>query len=194
MDSSPKEWKEKMPRPRKSLEDHKLTGTKPTYVEPSSDVPASRPRFPKGISADAKKVFKRLCALLEARKVLTEGDCELLRLYSVTFTRHERALQHLADEGEITTYVRLDSNGQAHDQVKPNLWLDVATNCEKFMRATLADLGLNPLQRSKVKPAIDPKAPKPLTPEEEATLSREAQQPPLDDEIDLNSIDETLVN
>jgi len=83
-----------MPTPRKSLEDHKLTGTNAAYVEPSSDVPAGRPRFPKNISAEARRVFKRLCALLAARKVLSEGDSELLRLYAVAFTRHERALEH----------------------------------------------------------------------------------------------------
>jgi P27 family predicted phage terminase small subunit len=180
-----------VPAQRKDLAAHELNGTKARYSEPSSDVRAGRPKFPKGISAAALKVFKRLCALLEERGTLTSGDAELLRLYAVTFTRHERALQHLADEGEITTYVRLDSNGQPHDVEKPNLWLDVATNCEKFMRATLADLGLNPLQRSKVKPVkADPKP----DAADAALLSREAPQPAVEDEPDLSLIHEELVN
>jgi P27 family predicted phage terminase small subunit len=174
------------------LSAHELQNTKPRYAEPSSDVQAGRPRYPKGIgiSAAARKVFKRLCALLEARRVLSEGDAELLRLYSVTFTRHERALAKLDEQGEIRMYTRLDSNGQPHEFEKENLYLAIAQNCEKFMRATLADLGLNPLQRSKVKPLKT--EPKPDA-AEAALLSRDAEQPLVEDEIDLNSIDETQV-
>jgi P27 family predicted phage terminase small subunit len=179
-----------VPAHRKDLATHLLQNTKPKYVEPSSDVAPGRPKFPKGISADAKKVFKRLCALLEERRVLTSGDSELLRLYAVTFTRHEQALEKLAEQGCIREYVRLDSNGQPHQQEKPNLWLDVAQNCEKFMRATLSDLGLNPTQRSKVKQV----QPKPEANAAEAAMfSRDAEQPLIDDEPDLSKIDETLI-
>jgi P27 family predicted phage terminase small subunit len=141
-----------MPTPRKDISTHRLQGTKPAYVEPASDVQAGRPKYPRGISGEAKAAFKRLVRLLEQRRTVTQGDAEILRLYAVNFDRHVRALEHLAVEGEICVSVVLDSNGVAHDKLKPNLWLDVATNAEKFMRGCLADLGLNPLQRAKVKP------------------------------------------
>jgi P27 family predicted phage terminase small subunit len=174
-----------MPQPRKSLEHHKFHNTKPQYVEPQSDVAAGRPKYPSNISAAAKATFKRLVRLLEHRRVCTAGDAEILRLYAVTFDRHTRALEHLASEGEIVTYLRLNNHGEQVPSVKPNLWLDVATNAEKFMRACLADLGLNPLQRSKVAPTkAEPKPEEEIATREETTL-------PEDDDIDLDSIDTT---
>jgi P27 family predicted phage terminase small subunit len=175
-----------MPTPRKSLDQHKLQSTRPQYVQPDADVAVGRPKYPKNISAEAKAAFKRIMRLLESRRTCTAGDCEILRLYAVTFDRHTRALKHLAAEGEICAYTRLGSNGQPHEQFKPNLWLDVATNAEKFMRGCLSDLGLNPLQRSKVKAAKETK------PEEQDFPTRQ-QFAASAEEIDLDSIDTTTL-
>ena len=106
---------------------------------------------------------------MEARQVITPGDAELLRIYAVAYTRHERALDKLAVEGEICVYVRLDSNGQAHDQEKPNLWLKVAQDAERTMVACLDWLGLTPLNRNKVRPTAN--APAQPTPEQEEYAS-----------------------
>jgi P27 family predicted phage terminase small subunit len=181
-----------MPCERRSLIDHQTTSTKPKYIE--SEAPyAGRPRFPRNFSSEAKRVFKRLVSLLEARKVLTEGDVELLRLYALNFERHEQALAKIREQGMVCLYERLDKHGAAHQFEKRNEHLKIAEDCERFMRACLADLGLSPSSRGKITPAFDPKTPKPLTPEEQALLSREAEQPPVEDEIDLDSIDETQV-
>lgn len=134
---------------------HWLQGTKatpPPAAKEGTPIPPGRPRYPKGISPEAKRVFKRLCSLLEERKHLSHGDGELLRVYALLYTRHEKAMAKLAAEGEICTYVRLDSNGQPHDQVKPNLWLKVAETCERNMVACLDRLGLTPGTRGRVKP------------------------------------------
>jgi P27 family predicted phage terminase small subunit len=175
-----------MPQSRKSLDEHKFQGTRPHYADDDSDVKPGRPKYPKGISPDAKRVFKRLCLLLSRRKTLTEGDAELLRLYAVTFDRHARALAHLDAEGEICPYERLDSNGEAHTVYKENLWLKVASDSEKFMRACLNDCGLNPMSRGKVKVAERPKPVDPEMPTKEQTTLPEPA-------IDLSSIDETKV-
>lgn len=182
-----------MPAQRKDLATHKLNATKPRYVEPSSDAPAGRPKFPRNFTGEMKQTFKRVVKLLETRRVCTQGDAEIIRLYCVALDRDNRALEHITSEGEICAYTRLDSNGQPHEVWKENLWLKVATDAEKLQLASLDRLGLTPLNRGKIKPATDPKAPKPLTPEEEAMLSRDAAQPSLDDEPDLSKIDETLI-
>jgi P27 family predicted phage terminase small subunit len=182
-----------MPTPRKDLTAHELQGTKARYSEPSSEVAAGRPKFPKNFTGEMKATFKRIVRLLETRRVCTQGDAEIVRLFCVALDRHNRALEHIRAEGEICAYTRLDSNGQPHEVWKENLWLKVCTDAEKLQLAALDRLGLTPLNRGKIKPATDPKNPKPLTPEEEATLSREATQPTLDDEPDLSKIDETLI-
>ncbi len=131
---------------------HKLTGTRSQAGPEPEALPPGRPRYPKGLAPEARRVFKRLSDLLVARRHLTEGDVELLRLYALLYVRHAKALAKIEEEGEICVYTRLDSNGQAHDQEKENLWLKVATNAEKNMVAILDRLGLTPHNRAKVKP------------------------------------------
>lgn len=72
-------------------------------------------------------------------------------MFAIAFDRQQRALEKLAVEGEIRVYTRLDSNGQPHDQEKPNLWLKVAQDAEKTMLACMDRLGITPLNRSKVR-------------------------------------------
>jgi len=156
-----------MPTPRKTDGMHKLTGTKSqAQPEPDFTVPASRPRKPKDLSPDALAVFTRLCALLRKRRALTAADGELIRLYSVNHARHAKAMAKIAEEGEVCVYTRLDSNGQAHDVEKTNLWLPIATTAEKNMVAILDRLGLSPLNRAKVKPTAPEPPKKAATPEE----------------------------
>lgn len=181
-----------MPMPRKPLDIHKLTGTKPQYVEPTSDVAPGRPKFPGTLSKDARSAMKKLCKLLEARQTLTPGDGELLRLWAVAYTRHEKALAKLAVEGEIRIYTRLDNHGEAVESERPNLWLKVAQESEKYMLAVLDRLGLTPMNRAKVKPTEKPK-------EESAPVDpfSRADQPPTEptaDGVDLDDFtDEMLV-
>lgn len=154
-----------MPTPRKTDGMHKLTGTKSQATAVETQLPPGRPKYPKEISVEARAVFKRLCRLLEERRVLTEGDSELLRLYSILFDRHARALGKIQEQGEIVVYSRLDSNGKEVQMEKANLWLKVAEAAEKNMVAILDRLGLTPMNRAKVKPTLpEPKAaaPEPL--------------------------------
>lgn len=161
-----------MPRPRKSLDEHKLASTQPKYAEEPALV-AGRPKFPKNISGEARKKFKALCAMLQERRHLTNADGELLALYCHAYDRNQKALTKLAEEGEVRVYVRLDSNGQPHDQEKKNLWLDVAQNAEKTMLACLDRLGLTPLNRAKVKETT-PNRKKELVPGSMAYLEAQA--------------------
>lgn len=180
------------PRPRKSLDEHRLQNTKPQYVEPSAALIPTRPRYPRDLSPAAKRVFKSISRLLERRRSLTEADGELIRLLALTYVRHERAIAKVAQEGEITTYFRLDNRGESVPSERPNLWLKVAQEAEKQMIAIYDRLGLTPMNRAKVKPTEQPKAPTTTTQEEEALFSREASAS-ANDEIDLSSIDETSI-
>jgi P27 family predicted phage terminase small subunit len=149
-----------MPRERRSLEEHALSGTKPAYVESDSLVVASRPKipteFPKG--SPLRKWFKQYCADLEKRRTLTSGDAELIRLVVFCRDRHTRAISHVQTEGEIVTCQRLDSNGQPVNVLRPNQWLKVASDAEKQLVSYLDRLGLTPANRAKVKPTEKPKS------------------------------------
>jgi P27 family predicted phage terminase small subunit len=192
--SSNRKRASKVPMPRKSLSEHDLTGTKPQYVLPDADVPAGRPRYPKGISADAKRFFKGICKMLEKRRTLTEGDAELIRLAAVLRTRHEKAIEHVTAEGEICSYTRLDKKGETFESVAPNVWLKIAQESEKQLVTILDRLGLTPASRGKITPAEPPKTSK-TNSEDEALLSREATQPVAEEpEIDIYSIDTSAIN
>jgi P27 family predicted phage terminase small subunit len=142
-----------MPAPRKSAELHSLQGTKPNgrAADVSHCLPG-KPKVPKDLDADLKPTFKRLCALLEERRVLTAGDAELIRLYCFQLDRHKRNVALLREEGEICTYTRLDSNGQAHDVVKPNVRMKIVADTERQMAAILSQLGLTPTAKDRAKP------------------------------------------
>jgi len=181
---------------KKSDDLHWLQGTKPEpppAAKEGTPIPPGRPKYPAGISAAAKRVFKRLCSLLEERKHLSHGDGELLRLYALLYTRHEKAMAKLETEGEICTYIRLDSNGQPHDQVKPNLWLKVAQDSERNMVACLDRLGLTPGTRARVKPTgvvANPEPVKEVSPEEQFVnaIGKPVQAAPtLDDFEDIDT-------
>jgi P27 family predicted phage terminase small subunit len=174
-----------MPRDRKGLDEHKLAGTKPQYVLPDSDVAAGRPKYPKGISGEAKAAFKRLTQLLEKRNTVTAGDIEILRLYAHLYDRHQRALEHITLEGEIVPTQVVTSGGAIITVQKPNQWLKVAEVCEAKMLAALTQLGLTPRTRTQVK-STKPDA----KPEEVFPSREEATSAPNDTDL-LDSIDET---
>src|SRR5216683_5683523 len=141
------------PTPRKSLAEHALQGTKPNYEVDVrlSALAGGRPRVPKDLSPESRRTFKTLCRLLQERRQLTPADGETIRLYCCALERHKRAIEHLATEGEVTFYTRLDSNSVAHQIEKPNLWMKIAEQAEKFMLSTLTSLGLTATSRDRVK-------------------------------------------
>jgi P27 family predicted phage terminase small subunit len=142
-----------MPQPRKSEALHELQGSKPhDRAADVSHVKAGRPKFPKDLDSKLRHTFKRLCLLLQERRALTTGDVELIRLYAILEERHRRNVALLREEGELVTYVRLDSHGAAHPQVKTNLRLKVCSDCERQMASILNQLGLTPTAKDRAKP------------------------------------------
>jgi P27 family predicted phage terminase small subunit len=131
---------------------HELHGTQPQRAADVSHVTSGRPKFPRDLDSSLRPIFKRLCSLLAERRVLTAGDAELIRLYVFQYDRHTRNVALLRTEGEIYTYIRLDSHGQPHEMVKPNYRLRVVTDAERQMAAILNQLGLTPTAKDRAKP------------------------------------------
>jgi P27 family predicted phage terminase small subunit len=146
-----------MPQPRKSDELHALHGSTPhNRASDMSSVPAGRPKIPKDINKlGLRKPFKAMCRQLQERRVLTNGDVNLIRLFCIIEDRHVRNTALITEEGELCTYIRLDSNGQPHPQVKTNLRLKVVTDAERQMAAILNQLGLTPTAKDRAKPTTD---------------------------------------
>jgi P27 family predicted phage terminase small subunit len=143
-----------MPQPRKHDKLHVLQGTKPHDRNPEmtpGTLVAGRPKFPKSLSGEAKRVFKQLCRQLAERRALTEGDGHLLILYATIWDRRARAQEKLIEQGEVVAYTRIDPNGVAHKIEKANLHLKIASDAERQLVSILDRLGLSPLAGSKIK-------------------------------------------
>src|ERR1035441_8899690 len=123
-----------MSRPRKSREEHELTGSKQRLTLPDDNIPEGKPTIPRNLSKDAKATFRRLARMLQQRRHLSAGDSEILRLYCVAFERHVRATAHLAEEGEIVTSQRASKSGELYDVTEKNPWLEISVSAEKYMR------------------------------------------------------------
>lgn len=119
---------------------------------------ACRPDFPKNISPAARRIFKELVSLLAERRTLTRADGQLLKIYSVVFSRHEEALMHLENEGTLIDREFVDRNGNARTVRAVNPFLAIAEKCERSLVGIIAQLGLSPVSRDKVKAAA-PAAP-----------------------------------
>jgi P27 family predicted phage terminase small subunit len=144
-----------MGRPIKTSQEHWLAGSLPqSKAAVHSHIAAGRPKFPTDLGNDPKlkRVFKELCSLLEERRALSKGDRDLIRLYCFVYDRHRRNVALLRTEGELTTYVRLDSHGQPHDQVKENIRLKICVAAEKQMASILSQLGLTPTAKDRARP------------------------------------------
>ena len=142
-----------MPAHRKPKALHDLHSTTPhDRAADASHVPAGRPRIPKDVGPGLKKIFKRLCSILQERRALTAGDEELIRLYCFQYDRHTRNASLLREEGEVVTYFRLDSNGKAVPQVRTNVRLKIVADTERQMAAILNQLGLTPTAKDRAKP------------------------------------------
>jgi P27 family predicted phage terminase small subunit len=132
--------------------EHKIKGTRPTRAaDHGSDIAPGRPKFPKGLTPEAKGIFKLLCRQLAERRALTAGDMQILHVFAEVHVRWANARAQVAELGEVVTDTRLDNHGTAHEVLRKNPWLTVAETCETKMHAILRDLGLTPNARSKVK-------------------------------------------
>lgn len=138
---------------RKSDELHDLQGTEPHDGAPETQVVAGRPRVPKNLSPEARRIFKLTCAELEKRRALTSGDALIIELLATTVEKWRRASKHVADEGEIVEYIRLNKHGEEVPSKSKNLWLGVACEAESKITSLLDRLGLTPINRSRVRAA-----------------------------------------
>jgi P27 family predicted phage terminase small subunit len=149
-----------MGRRTESAEHHWLRGTKPrpnqrNESDRESDtatVNAGRPRPPKDLTELELAHWKAAAKVMKSRGTLSKGDGEALELWSRTKARYSVASKALADEGLIITETRYSKSGNEYTVQIPNPHLKIVEQCERALQQMAAKLGLNPMDRSKVKP------------------------------------------
>jgi P27 family predicted phage terminase small subunit len=141
-----------MGRPAKELSKHELHGTK-RQVQETSGFVGGRPKFPKHLSAPARKIYKRTVALLEARQVLTEGDEQLIAQYAEITARWIEAKEGLL--GNLFVQIPLlDSNGQLHFVERPNPRLKICREAEQQLVQIASKLSLTVADRERGKKTL----------------------------------------
>jgi P27 family predicted phage terminase small subunit len=146
-------------RPRKPEVLHSLQGTRPHDRVDVSHVQGGRPRFPKDLDKSLRPVFKRIVRLLTDRRVITEGDADLVRLYCFSYERHQRQVALLRQEGEVVSFTWTDDTG-THTGMKANIRLKIVVDAEKQMANILAQLGLTQLSKDRAKPTREDVGPR----------------------------------
>jgi len=146
-------------RPALSPELHDLKGTRATRPsrakqtdeggEPS--VPSGRPKTPKEFSELEVSCWKSALKILKARGVLSRGDGEALEIWSRTKARYITASKALEKEGLIVTETRYSKSGDPYEVRVPNPNLKIVEQCETRLQTSARALGLNPIDRTKVK-------------------------------------------
>jgi P27 family predicted phage terminase small subunit len=112
-------------------------------IAPASYYEPGRPKYPRDFSPRRKRTFKWICKQLEARRTLTEGDFDLIKMFAIQDDRRATAQEHIDAEGEMITTDK--------GQLVTSPWLAVAERAEARMLSILDRLGLTPQARDRVK-------------------------------------------
>jgi P27 family predicted phage terminase small subunit len=104
------------------------------------------------LSKLAKKCWREVVKILEARGTLTLGDGELLLVYATTKERFLLAKAKVDAEGLQVRETRYSRNGGPYEVTVTNPMLEIQMDAEAQMLAIASKLGLTPVDRDKPKP------------------------------------------
>jgi P27 family predicted phage terminase small subunit len=151
-------------------------GFRPTQAkEHVSIATEGRPTCPKFLTPAERQRFRIMSRQLEARRMLTTADGELLSLYATTFTRWRKAMADVVARGEVIITMARGKNDELLERERKNPWLVVAQESEKTMLACLDRLGFTPLNREKTKPVKADEEKQPTVPGTAAWLLEQAE-------------------
>jgi P27 family predicted phage terminase small subunit len=115
--------------------------------------PAGVPRYPDWLSAEARKVWRRLAPQLKTMKVLTLVDRDALAAYCHTYARWREAEDFITRHG--LTYPIRDEKGNVRClQQFPQV--AIARNLLLVLRAYQQEFGLTPAARARVQVQNEP--------------------------------------
>lgn len=146
-----------MPRPRKSLAVHALSGTRPEYVTPDAPVFApSKPKMPKDLTPAEEAEWKRVVRELKKRGTLTRVDSSLLEIYVRIWGRWKLLADDVKTHGAMVEDTRVDKHGEQYTVRVVNPAVKEAARLETSLRLYLQQFAATPASREAVRPAPRP--------------------------------------
>ena len=103
-----------------------------------------RPKCPAHLQGEARKEWNRISKLLVELGILAEVDRAALAMYCTQWGRYVEAETKLADSSR---WVEETDNGYKYQTV----WLQISATAMKQMTRMLAEFGLSPSTRSRIK-------------------------------------------
>lgn len=119
--------------------------------EPTPTVVEETAAPPDYLSDEAKKEWLRVAPILVRNGLLTEMDLDALGTYCAAFATWREATEKLRQFGMVVK--------SPTGYPIPSPYLPIANQATKQMRAIMADFGMNPSARTRVRRARDPHAP-----------------------------------
>jgi len=122
-----------------------MSGPPPKIPSPAVGtlIPAHEPEMPTGMSALARKEWKRIIPELMRAGVLTKLDASVLRLYCEAFADYMAARKTIRKEGR--TYK------QPNGMIRPHPAVAQFNSAERRMTILLQQLAMTPLARTRIK-------------------------------------------
>ena len=162
-----------MAMPRKSLEAHRLSGTKPQYGDPDAPVfAAGKPRMPRDLPLVAQAEWKRITRELKKRGTLTCVDSSALEVYTRLFANWKSYCEELDKYGPMIEETVLDKDSKPHVRRVLNPAGKIAIQLGNAVRQYQKEFSATPASREKTRPAA-PEAPKTPPPKTQEQLDEE---------------------
>jgi len=140
-----------MPKPRKSLEQHELQGTRPEWTARGLTFVGGKPKRPADLTPEAETEWKRLVNELNRRGTLTRVDSSMLELYVRMWSRW-RKVATIAEANPVTEVSWLDKSGAEHFKTIEHPASAMATRLENSLRNMLKELSATPASRERTRP------------------------------------------
>ena len=109
------------------------------------DIPPGVPDRPAFLDDLARQEWDRTAPVLEAARLLTDVDRAALAAYCESWSMYVRATERVQESGEVM----VSPKGYLY----PSPWVGIANTAKKQMLAFLAEFGMTPSARTRVKPA-----------------------------------------
>jgi phage terminase small subunit len=148
-----------MARPRKSIELHRLSGSKPRWQEQQDTTPpprAMRLKMPKDLPPDGQAEWKRMSKYLSRRGTTSaETVGSRLDVYCRLWARWKK-VEAEAFENPTVTSTWLDAAGVEHSKIVESPQSKIAARLENSIRAYQRDFSATPASREATTPTPQP--------------------------------------
>jgi P27 family predicted phage terminase small subunit len=124
-------------------------GKRKLHPEREARIPCAAPEPPEFLNADGKVEWERICSMLARAGLMTGADRGALGSYCQAYgvwAQAERAINKLAEEGEINSLVMRTTNGN----VVQHVMVGIARRARMDVVRYAIEFGMTPSSRSRI--------------------------------------------